>query len=92
MGDLADAVAKGDRAAALKALAESLAHDLEATHPKDVAHGPLAEQFRKTLTELEGLSDDDDQDAVDKLKSGRPKLTAVPARPTRGKQRRAASG
>ena len=90
MADLADATERGDHRAALKLLAVQLANDLEATHPKDVAHAPLAEQYRKTIAALEGLGESEEVDEVDELAPRRTAKAKVSTRPTRGGKRRAA--
>ena len=79
MSDLIAVVSEGDRAKSLQALRDTLATTIATAEPSNVA--ALAKQLRDTMTELAGLSDDVEVDALDELAARRPAKAKVRKRP-----------
>ena len=81
--NLADIAAEGDRRKTLEALRDLLARTIATAEPSNVA--ALAKQLRDTETELAGLTDGVEVDALDELAARRPTPTEVPKRTRRAK-------
>lgn len=75
---LADVVASGDRRRSLEALRDHLAQELE-NAPAGLAIGPIANQLRVVLAELDTLPDATKESTVDDLAKRRATRRATPA-------------